>query len=113
MIQVNYELFPPEMLANYYKFLINQLYKCLCLKEDGCETLESFLQSMNYELIGSKSLIVSLKGDARFISLLNKIQFLISEPDLDLKIFKKEIFSCIKIVEKLEDQHLKKVGDNT
>lgn len=101
-IQVNYNMFDNKCFVNYLNFLIGQLYKSLCLKEDGSETLVSYLESLNRELIGSKELIKFLKDDARFISLISKIQYLIlEERSVTQPVFKKEIFSCISIIQKL------------
>jgi len=106
MIQTNYSVIPDDLFVNYLNFLKGQLYKSLCLKEESSDTLISFLESLNRELIGNKELIAFLKNDARFISLLNKVQFLISESDATHEVFKKEIFSCISIVKKLEEKYI-------
>ena len=105
MIEVKYGMFDEKSFQNYLKFLIGQLYKSLCLKEDNSETLLSFLESLNRELIGSKELITALKNDARFISLMCKVQYLISDTKVDHKVFKKEIFSCISLIQKLQKKY--------
>ncbi len=107
MIQVNCGAIPNSLYKNYLNFLIGQLYKSLCLKEEGNETLISFLESLKRELIGNIELINTLKYDARFASLLNKVQYLISAKDIEHRIFRKEMFSCISIVKKLQGQYLK------
>lgn len=106
MLQINLNSFNECYFKNYFKYLIGQLYKSLCLKEEQNKTLMSYLESLNRELIGNSKLISFLKSDARFISLLSKIQFLISNPDIDVSIFKKEIFSAISIVQKLEKKYI-------
>ena len=105
MIKVNCGAIPDDLYSNYLSFLIGQLYKSLCLKEDENNTLVSFLESLKRELIGNKELIGHLKYDARFASLLNKVQFLISNSDASHKVFKKEIFACITIVGKLQEKY--------
>jgi hypothetical protein len=109
MIEVRYELLDDNCFINYLTFLKDKLYKSLCLKEEESNTLFEYMSSLQRELIGSKELIVFLKNDARFISLLSKVQYLISEPNTSHKVFKQEIFSSISIVEKLIDKY--KVGD--
>lgn len=108
MIKVNYGVIDDKLFENYLEFLINQLYKSLCLKEENNETLINYLESLRNELIGSIELIEFLKYDARYCSMLNKIQFLISKSDIDHKTFKKEIFSCISTVEKLKKKYIEK-----
>ena len=78
MIEVNLKALNDTYFKNYFRYLINQLYKSLCLREEDSDTLVSYLESLNRELIGNVQLIHFLKGDARFISLISKIQFLIS-----------------------------------
>lgn len=107
MITVNYSTISDELFTNYLEFLINQLYKSLCLKEDNSDTLYSYLTSLRNELLGSVELINFLKYDARYCSMLNKIQYLISTSNISQKEFKKEIFSCINIVQKLLKQYYK------
>lgn len=107
MITVNYSTISDELFTNYLEFLINQLYKSLCLKEDNSDTLYSYLISLRNELLGSVELINFLKHDARYCSMLNKIQYLISTSNISQKEFKKEIFSCINIVQKLLKQYNK------
>jgi len=106
MININLDNINKQFFINYFNFLISQLYKSLCLKEEKSETLIEFLESLKCELIGSKDLIEFLKNDARFISLLSKIQFLISEKNIEHKKFKKEVFSSISLVEKLKDKYI-------
>lgn len=109
MIKVNYETISNKLFINYLEFLINQLYKSLCLKEEKNDTLFSYLTSLRNELLGSIELIEFLKFDARYCAMLNKIQYLIHERNISQEQFKKEIFSCINIVQKLIEKYKSKV----
>jgi hypothetical protein len=109
MIKVNYNAIPNELFINYLEFLINQLYKSLCLKEEKSDTLFSYLMSLRNELMGSVELIEFLKFDARYCAMLNKIQYLVYEPNVSQNEFKKEIFSCINIVQKLIEKYKNKI----
>lgn len=109
MTKVNYDVIPNELFINYLEFLINQLYKSLCLKEEKSDTLLSYLMSLRNELIGGVELIEFLEFDARYCAMLNKIQFLIYERNVSQVQFKKEIFSCINIVQKLIEKYKNKV----
>ena len=44
MVQVNLEAFSEEFFLNYLNYLINQLYKTLCLKEENSLTLTSYIE---------------------------------------------------------------------
>ena len=106
-MQINLEMFNEEFFLNYLNFLIGQLYKGLCLKEESDENLIVYLNSLKNELIGSKELISFLKYDARFLSLISKIQFLITQKDVDKDIFKKEIFASISIIKKIQVKYFR------
>lgn len=107
MMKVDYSVIPNELFTNYLEFLINQLYKSLCLKEEESNTLFSYLISLRNELLGSIELIKFLKFDARYCAMLNKIQYLISEKNVSQQEFKKEIFSCIDVIQKLLKKYKK------
>ncbi len=101
MVQINLSVFPDGYLVNYLNYLIGKIYKCLPMKENGETTLDSYLSSLLRELIGNKELIAELKGNALFISLIGKLEYLIDN-ELDIKTYRKDIFDCISIIEKLK-----------
>lgn len=101
MIQINLSAFPDGYLVNYLNYLIGKIYKCLPMKENGEITLDSYLSSLLRELIGNKELITELKGNALFISLIGKLEYLIDN-ELDIKTYRKDIFDCISIIEKIK-----------
>ena len=53
MIEVKYGLLPKENFCRYFEFLINKTYKILPLKEEKSDTLKSYLESYQRELIGN------------------------------------------------------------
>lgn len=106
MIDVQYGLLPKESFCRYFEFLINKTYKILPLKEENSETLNAYLESYLRELIGNKDLVSVLVNEPKFITVLNTIQFLISE-DYDNKVCKKEVFKCIRILEEINEKHFK------
>lgn len=110
MIEVKYGLIPEGNFCNYFKFLINKTYKILPLKEENSSTLTSYLESFLRELIGNKELIHVLVEEPMFITILNTIQYLISE-EYSVDICRKEVFKCIHILENINDKYFK-VGDS-
>lgn len=50
------EKIPKENLSKYFDHLIDKTYKILPLKEEGAETLTSYLESFLCELLGNKGL---------------------------------------------------------
>lgn len=106
MIDVKYGLLPKESFCNYFNFLINKTYKILPLKEEKSATLKSYLESFQRELIGNKNLVESLVNEPQFVTVLNTIQFLISE-DYSSVICRKEVFKCIHILENIQKKYFK------
>ena len=108
MIEVKYGMLPKENFCRYFEFLINKTYKILPLKEEKSETLKSYLESFQRELIGNMDLVNVLVDEPKFITVLNTMQFLISEEYSD-KICKKEVFKCIRILEDINNRYFKEV----
>lgn len=108
MIDVKYGLLPKENFCRYFNFLINKTYKILPLKEENSDTLKSYLESYLRELIGNKDLVSVLVDEPRFITVLNTMQFLISEEYSD-RVCKREVFKCIRILEEINEKYFKEV----
>ena len=104
MIDVKYGQIPNKLFCNYLSYLIDKVYKILPLKESETETLQSYLNSLQIELIGSTQLIDVLKDDPKFLTLLNTIQYFISN-ESDHKTYKREVFKCIRIIESLQNKY--------
>ena len=68
--------------------------------------LKSYLESYLRELIGNQELVSVLVDEPKFITVLNTMQFLISEEYSD-KVCKKEVFKCIRILEEIKEKYFK------
>lgn len=106
MIEVKYGMLPKENFCRYFEFLINKTYKILPLKEEKSDTLKSYLESYQRELIGNIDLVPLLVDEPKFITVLNTMQFLISEEYSD-KVCKREVFKCIRILEEINEKYFK------
>lgn len=108
MIEVKYGELPKKSLEEYAKYLINKVYKILPMKEENCKTLTQYLEGLQVELIGNSELITILSNEPKFISLLNIIQYLISQ-DYDNKMCKREVFKAINLIENISSKYFKEV----
>lgn len=108
MIQVNYGVLPKESFCNYFNFLINKTYKILPMKEENSRTLKTYLEGFLRELIGNKELVEVLVNEPQFITVLNTIQFLISE-EYTTDVCRREVFKCIRILESINKKYFKEV----
>lgn len=111
-IQINYDAIPDELFGNYLEnLLIGRFYKLLCMREEESQTLSEYLESFMIELRGSEGLIVSLKYDPNLHVLLSILQYFIENPNLEVAVYKREVFKCIDIVKKLQERYLNKTSD--
>lgn len=111
MIDVNYGLIPKENFCKYFEFLINKTYKILPLREENSKTLKSYLESYLRELIGNKNLVTVLVNEPKFITVLNTMQYLISE-EYSVGVCKREVFKCIHILEEINEKYFKEGDSN-
>lgn len=97
----------PDMLCwNYMDSLVGRFFKILPLKEEELETLGTYMISLQTELIGASHVMRALAYDARYLSLIATLQFLIDKADTcDVDTVKREVFKSISICKKLRDEY--------
>lgn len=111
MVKTKYYAIPNQYFANYLKFLVGKVWKILPMSEEDNQNLKLYMEGLQRELIGNMNLIEDLKYDGYFITLLNKIEYLINE-DCEHEIRRKEVFECITTIEKIAEKYqVLKVGD--
>ena len=98
-----------EFIPNYFDYLISQFYKILPMTEEKDETLAVYLDSFKNELIGFSSVARIIEYDARFVSIVSVVQFIIDNPEAEHKVIKREIFKAINICQKLASKYKKAV----
>lgn len=97
-----------ELLSNYIKSLINKFFKILPIKENGEQSLEIYMQSLQSEILGCKDLIIAFNNDPEIISLVAILQNMIDNPDCTVKAVKREVFKAISICNKLKFKYCSK-----
>ena len=93
------------MLSEYLRSLVNRFFKILPIRESGEDSLGTYMQSLQSELLGFKELIVAIHEDCDFVSLLNILQYLIDNPECSLVVVKREVFRAISICNKLKAKY--------
>ena len=91
-----------EVVQNYFKSLVNRFFKIIPIKEENCNSLTTYMKSLQKELIGCKNLINFLNNDALFLSLISILQFFIDNPDCEVGEIRREVFHAISICNKLK-----------
>ena len=94
-----------ELIPNYFDYLINQFYKILPMKEENNATLGTYLESFRTELLGFCELARLIKYDARFVSIISVVQYMIDNPDAKHESVKREVFKAINICKKLSSKY--------
>ena len=93
------------VLDNYLRSLINLFFKILPLKESGERSLETYMKSLQAELLGCNALVEAIHDDSMFLSLASILQYLIDNPDCDVVFVRREVFRAISICNKLIEKY--------
>lgn len=104
MIKTKYYAIPNEYFSNYLKFLTGRVWKILPMSEENNKNLKEYMEGLQRELTGNMNLIEDLKYDGYFITLLNKIEYLIGG-EYNHTICRKEVFECIDVIEKISKKY--------
>lgn len=91
-----------KLLENYFTSLVNHFFKILPIREQNEESLNTYLESLQAEMLGCKGLITVIQEDASYLTLLSILQYLIDNPDCSQKVVRREVFRAISICNKLK-----------
>ena len=97
-----------EVLHNYFRILVNHFFKILPIREQNEESLTTYMQSLQAELLGCKGLVSAIQNDASYLTLLSILQYLIDNPECTVREVKREVFRAISICNKLKAQYVSK-----
>lgn len=94
-----------KVLNNYFRTLVNLFFKILPIWENGESSIETYMKSLQAELLGCKELIEAIHDDPSFLSLISILQYLIDNPSLEVPTVKREVFRAISICNKLKARY--------
>lgn len=97
-----------EVLHNYFRNLVNHFFKILPIREQNEESLTTYMQSLQAELLGCRGLVSAIQNDASYLTLLSILQYLIDNPECTVREVKREVFRAISICNKLKAQYASK-----
>lgn len=98
------------VLRNYFRALINLFFKILPIWESGESSLDTYMRSLQAELLGCKELIDAIHADPLFLTLIAILQYLIDHPDAEISTVKREVFRAISICNKLKARYAVPAG---
>lgn len=90
-----------EIIRGYFKRLVDKLFKILPMRENNEESLTTYMQTLQAELLGFQKFIVTINNDADYLSILAILQYLIDTPECSISVVKREVFSAISICNRL------------
>lgn len=91
-----------NLLKNYFHNLVNQFFKILPMRENNEDSLITYMQSLQTELLGCKDFIPEVGENPQYLTLLAILQYLIDNPSCTVVIVKREVFRAISICNKLK-----------
>lgn len=94
-----------KVLSNYLRTLINLFFKILPIWESGESSLNTYMRSLQAELLGCRELIDAINADPMFLSLISILQYLIDNPSCEITTVKREVFKAISICNKLKAKY--------
>jgi hypothetical protein len=108
-VKIDYAELDESVFQNYFQYMIGKIYKILPMKEEGCKTLTSYLESLKIEMIGSYGLYRQLMEEPQFMTALNIVEYLIDN-DYDNAICKREVFKAIRCIENINKKYFGREG---
>lgn len=90
-----------DIIYEKYKTrLINSIYKILPMKEEEVKTLNVYIESLVYELIGLEKVIIqNSKDGGEIMMIISTLENLINEEDI--KVVKREVFRMIEMIKRM------------
>lgn len=104
----NGQIIDHNILYNYFRNLVNLFFKILPIREANEDSLTTYMQSLQAELLGCKNLVSAINNDASYLTLLSILQYLIDNPECSVKEVKREVFRAISICNKLKSRYAEK-----
>lgn len=96
-----------ELLNNYFTALVNRFFKILPIREQESESLSVYIDSLQKELLGCKSLLNVIDNDPMYLTLLSILQHFSDNPQCPTKEVRREVFRAISVCNKLQKKYSK------
>lgn len=92
-----------EKLITYLNSVVNSVFKILPLYEENNIGIETYVESLLFELYGLDK-VIDVKNSYEYISLLSTLESVkveVARKDSKKSVVKREIFKCINIVKNM------------
>jgi hypothetical protein len=99
-MKTKYGELPDELLITYVNGMVSKVWKMLPMKQDGFSSLPKYIESTLREFIGQKELVLKLRNNEEFQTILGILESLLNQDDFAK--FRSDIFKVINLIEKLK-----------
>jgi hypothetical protein len=104
MMTCEYGNLDDRWVASYLERLVGCIFKILPLKEESCSTYLEYLDNIVKELIGVQDISTVLHYDARYISIVANISFLLHNGH-SVQECRRVVFQTIHIIKQLQTDY--------
>lgn len=95
-----------ELVANYFKSLVNHFFKILPIREKEEGSLQTYISSLQVEIAGFRTFLIEIKDNSDFMKLFSILQFLHDNTDCDMGVMRREVFRAINLCNRLHDTYV-------
>lgn len=92
-----------DRLLVYFDSLINSVFKILPLYEEKNVGVNTYVESLLFELYGLDE-VIDMEDSYEYISLLSTLESVkkeVANPDSEKKVIKREVFKCISVIKNM------------
>lgn len=101
-----------EMARNYFRSLVNRFFKILPIWEGGDGSVSLYMDALRSELLGCESIVLAIRNDGEYLSLISILQDLIDHPEYEHDKVRRSVFSSISICNKLIARYFAEVSSD-
>lgn len=102
---INGQVLSHELVSRYFRSLVDKFFKILPMKEEECLSRVAYMTGLRNELLGFSELVMYIKNDPRYITLLSSLQYMIDNPDCSLDSVRHDVFGAISICNQLRAKY--------
>lgn len=98
------------VVNNYFRTLVNLFFKVLPIWESGDGSVMTYMETLQDEILGCRSMIAALNYDGRFLSLASILQDLIDHPEYEHNKVRKTVFDAITLCNRLRSSYFEEAA---
>lgn len=97
--ETKYGDIPDISLELYFERMVGKTYKILALKEEDCSTVDVYIDSLLYEIIGTNKIVDQIPNETTLLTIIAMLEQLKGEDNHS--IIKQKVFKIIKLIKNI------------